>query len=189
MASKGDLKIEAGNAGGLAVSLRPWRRADIGSLVKYANNKAIADNLRDGFPHPYTRKDAIRFLGMAGSDDPHTLILAIDLGGEAVGSIGAFMKQDIYRKNMEIGYWLAEPFWGRGIMTSVIRSFLPQLWNFYDIRRIYAEPFAGNTASRKALEKAGFGCEAIFRQNVIKNGVFLDSCIYSILRENYRHED
>lgn len=86
---------------------------------------------------------------------------------------------------MEIGYWLAEPFWGKGIITEVIRKFASHLWLSYDIRRIYAEPFANNAGSRRALEKAGFRCEAVFRQNVIKNGEYLDSCIYSVLKEDF----
>jgi len=179
----GSVKLIIDTVPGMTLSLRPWNNSDAGSIVKYANNKAIADNLRDGFPYPYTRKDALRFLEMAVSNDPHALLLAIDARGEAVGSVGAFLKQDVYRKNMEVGYWLAEPFWGKGIITEVIRKFTAHLWLTYDIRRLYAEPFANNLGSRKALEKAGFRCEAVFRQNVIKNGVFLDSCIYSVLRE------
>ena len=183
----GSLKLVIDTIPGIPVSLRPWNNSDIHSLVRYANNKAIADNLRDAFPFPYLQKDAIRFLEMASSNDPHLLILAIDTKGEAIGSVGATLKQDVYRKNMEIGYWLAEPFWGRGIITEVIRKFTSHLWLVYDIRRIYAEPYTNNTASRKALEKAGFKCEAVFKQNVIKNGEYLDSCIYSVLREEAMH--
>lgn len=182
--SSGSLKFIIDTVPGMILSLRPWNNSDANSLVKYANNKAIADNLRDGFPYPYSHKDALRFLEMAVSIDPHTLLLAIDLRGEAIGSVGGFMKQDVYRKNMEVGYWLAQPYWGKGIITEVVRKFTAHLWLTYDINRIYAEPFANNTASRKALEKAGFRCEAMFKQNVIKNGIFLDSCIYSMLRED-----
>jgi len=181
----GSLKLAISTIPGMSLSLRPWNNSDVHSLVKYANNKAIADNLRDAFPFPYTQKDAVRFLEMALSNDPHLLILAIDSKGEAIGSIGATLKQDVYRKNMEIGYWLAEPFWGKHIITEAVRRFIGHLWLSYDIRRIYAEPFANNIASRKVLEKAGFKCEAVFRQNVIKNGEYLDSCIYSILREEF----
>ncbi|MCX6286575.1 MAG: GNAT family protein [Bacteroidetes bacterium] len=183
----GSLKLCIDSIPGIPVSLRPWNNSDVHSLIKYANNKAIAGNLRDAFPFPYTHKDALRFLEMAVSNDPHLLILAIDSKGEAIGSVGATLKQDVYRKNMEIGYWLAEPFWGKGIITEVIRKFTAHLWLTYDIHRIYAEPYADNSASRKALEKAGFRCEAIFKQNVIKNGAYLDSCIYSVLREEFNH--
>jgi [ribosomal protein S5]-alanine N-acetyltransferase len=185
----GSLKILIDTIPGLPLSLRPWNNSDIPSLLRYANNKAIADNLRDGFSNPYTLEDARRFLEMANAGDSRMLILAIDSRGEAIGSVGATMKQDVYRKNIEIGYWLAEPFWGRGIMTAVIRKFAFHLWLSYDVRRIYAEPFTNNSASRKALEKAGFTCEAVFKQNVIKNGVYLDSCIYSVLREDASFEN
>ncbi|MCX6283901.1 MAG: GNAT family protein [Bacteroidetes bacterium] len=183
----GSLKLSVNSIPGVFVSLRPWNNSDVHSLMKYANNKAIADNLRDAFPYPYTQKDALRFLEMAVSNDPHILILAIDSKGEAIGSAGATLKQDVYRKNMEIGYWLAEPFWGRGIMTEVIRTFCSHLWLTYDIHRIYAEPYANNPASRRALEKAGFRCEAVFKENIIKNGSYHDSCIYSMLREGLTH--
>ncbi|MEI8006235.1 MAG: GNAT family protein [Bacteroidota bacterium] len=185
----GSIKILIDTIQGLPLSLRPWNNSDIPSLLRYANNKAVADNLRDGFSHPYTIEDARRFLEMAAGTDPHLLILAIDCRGEAIGSVGATLKQDVYRKNIEIGYWLAEPFWGKGIMTTVIKRFTSHLWLSYDVRRIYAEPFANNSASRKALEKAGFKCEAVFSQNVIKNGVYLDSCIYSVLREDASYEN
>ena len=184
---RGSVKLVIDAIAGLPLTLRPWNNSDLNSLLKYADNKAIANNLRDAFPNPYTHKDAMRFLEIAVSSDPHLLILAIDSKGEAIGSVGATLKQDVYRKNIEIGYWLAEPFWGRGIMTEVIKKFVTHLWLSYDIRRIYAEPFTENTGSRKALEKAGFRCEAVFSQNIIKNGVYLDSCIYSILREEFVH--
>ena len=183
----GSLKLTVDSIPGMPVSLRPWNNSDVHSLMKYANNKAIADNLRDAFPYPYTQKDALRFLEMAVSSDPHILILAIDSKGEAIGSVGATPKEDVYRKNVEIGYWLARPFWGRGIITEVIRTFISHLWITYDIHRIYAEPFANNLASRKALEKAGFSCEAVFKENIIKNGNYHDSCIYSMLREGLTH--
>lgn len=179
----GSLRISIDTIPGLPVSLRVWNNSDLPALLKYANNKAIAGNLRDAFPFPYTQKDALRFLEMALPGNPHLLILAIDCKGEAIGSVGATLGQDVYRKNMEIGYWLAEPFWGQGIMTGVIRKFTSHLWLTYDVHRIYAEPYANNLASRKVLEKAGFSCEAIFKQNIIKHGEYLDSCIYSILRE------
>lgn len=177
------LKLVIDTVPGMTLSLRPWNNSDAAALVRYADNEAIASNLRDAFPHPYSYKDALRFLDSAVQNDPHVLLLAIDCRGEAVGSVGGFLKQDVYRKNMEVGYWLAQPYWGKSIITEVIRKFTSYLWLTYDINRIYAEPFANNIASRRALEKAGFRCEAVFKQNVIKRGVFLDSCIYSMLRE------
>ncbi|MBK7869380.1 MAG: GNAT family N-acetyltransferase [Saprospiraceae bacterium] len=102
--------------------MRPWRKTDLPTLVKYANNKKIADHLRDGFPFPYTEKDGRAFIKMATKAKPIN-IFAIEVEGEAVGSIGFFMQYDVHRLNAEIGYWLAEPLWGKGIMPEVIRLF------------------------------------------------------------------
>lgn len=168
----------------LSVTLRPWKRSDKEALVKYANNKKIAENLRDAFPHPYNDKDAMRFLEKAMGEDPHIVMFAVDRQGEAIGSIGGMLQNDVYSKNMEFGYWIAEPYWGLGIASAVIKKFISHIWLSYDVRRIYAEPYSINIPSRKALERAGFTLEAVFRQNVFKNGRYLDSCIYSMLRED-----
>ena len=96
--------------------LRRWRAKDIGSLVRHANNMNVSRYLRDRFPYPYTRKDARAFLAVAtgaGTDDTK---LAIDVDGEAVGGIGVIVGSDVERFSAEVGYWLGEPFWGRGIV-------------------------------------------------------------------------
>jgi len=94
-------------------------------------------------------------------------------------------KEDIYRKNIEIGYFLTEELWGKGIITNAIKAITDYAFSKFDIIRVYAEPFADNPGSRRALEKAGFRCEALFRRNVIKNGMIKDSCIYSVLKEDF----
>jgi ribosomal-protein-alanine N-acetyltransferase len=164
------------------VKLRVLREQDQSSLVKYANNKKIADNLRDAFPHPYNEQNAIDFIRNANENNPKKLILAIDLNGELIGCIGAFQQDDIYSKNAEIGYWLAEPFWGKGYISSAIIKFIPMVFENMDIVRIYAEPFENNIGSKKALEKAGFKLEAVLKNNIFKNGELMSSCIYSILK-------
>lgn len=164
------------------VKLRILKDQDRSSLVNYANNKKIADNLRDAFPHPYTEQNAIDFIRNANENNPKKLILAIDLNEELIGCIGAFQQDDIYSKNAEIGYWLAEPFWGNGYISSSLRKFTPMVFENMDIVRIYAEPFENNIGSKKALEKAGFKLEAVLKNNIFKNGELMSSCIYSILK-------
>lgn len=164
------------------IKLRVVTKNDKISLVKYANNKKIAYNLRNVFPHPYSEEDADDFIKSANENNPEKLILAIDLNGELIGCLGAFQQEDIYSKNAEIGYWLAEPFWGQGYISTALKKFIPMVFENMDIIRIYAEPFENNIGSKKALVKAGFKLEATLKNNIFKNGEVLSSCIYSILK-------
>lgn len=167
------------------ILLRKWKIEDAGAVAKYANNKKIADNLRDAFPYPYTLEDAKRYVeACAENNETGQCCRAIVVDDEAVGSIGVFLKDDVYRKSAEIGYWLAEPFWGRGIITEAIRQICSYAFSHYDIARIFAEPFAINQGSRRALEKAGFKLEGILESSVYKNGQIMDSCVYALLRQN-----
>jgi [ribosomal protein S5]-alanine N-acetyltransferase len=159
--------------------LRPWSMNDIDSLVLYANNFNIAKQLRDVFPHPYTKKDGETFIAFA-TKDTSIHIFAIEVNGEAVGGIGIHPLDDIHRKNAELGYWLAEPFWGKGIITNAIKEMVTHTFSNYDIDRIFAIPFATNIGSQKVLEKAGFIVEATFEKTIFKNGVYHDEIIYAI---------
>ena len=165
--------------------LRPWRREDAANVTRYANNEKIARNLRDVFPHPYTLADAENFINSClEADETCQLFRAITVDGHAVGSVGLLLGRDVYQKNAELGYWLAEDFWGRGIMTQTVRQICREGFSRWDIQRIYAEPFAYNIASRRVLEKAGFTLEGIMRQGVFKRGQVCDSCMYALLRES-----
>jgi ribosomal-protein-alanine N-acetyltransferase len=165
--------------------LRPWRMEDAPVLARHANNKKIADNLRDGFPHPYTPDDAKRFISAClSAGETRQCLRAISIDGEAAGSIGVFLKEDVYAKDAELGYWLAEPYWGRGVMTKAVRDITARAFAVYDIVRIFAEPFAENAASRRVLERAGFTLEGVLKQSVYKNGRIQDSCIYYALPRN-----
>ncbi len=164
------------------IKLRVVTKNDKISLVKYANNKKIANNLRNAFPNPYSEENANDFINSANENNPKKLILAIDFNEELIGCIGAFQQDDIYSKNAEIGYWLAKPFWGKGYISTAIKKFVPMVFENMDIVRIYAEPFENNLGSKKALDKAGFKLEATLKNNIFKNGEVLSSCIYSILK-------
>lgn len=160
--------------------LRPYNFADIPALVKHANNKNVSDNLRDRFPNPYTEKDAEWFINFVSGNNNSVTNLTIEVNNEAAGGISFWPGKDVYRLNAEIGYWLGEEHWGKGIMTSVIRSVTKYIFENFDIKRIYAIPFATSLASAKVLEKAGFTKEATIHNGVIKNGKVLDYYIYSI---------
>jgi RimJ/RimL family protein N-acetyltransferase len=169
------------------VKLRPWSVEDADQLAVIANNKNISDNLRDGFPYPYSIHDAYTWLNQVIPVNDPPRFFAIVFNDQLCGSIGIVTKEDIYRKNVEIGYFLAEDYWGKGIITKAIKAVTSYAFSKFDIVRVYAEPFADNPGSRRALEKSGFICEALFRKNVIKNGIVKDSCIYSVLRENFNY--
>ena len=169
------------------IVLRPWSVRDAPQLALIADNKNIADNLRDGFPYPYSLYDAKNWLNMILPENVPPRFFAITADKCLVGSIGIVSKTDIYRKNFEIGYFLSEEYWGRGIATKAIKAATSYAFKDFDIVRVYAEPFAENTGSRKALEKAGFILEATLKRNVIKNGIIRDSCIYSVLKEDFKY--
>ena len=169
------------------IILRPWSIRDAAELAAIANNKNIADNLRDAFPFPYSLKDARQWLKIILPENFPPRFFAITLDKLLVGSIGIVLKEDIYRKNFEIGYFISEEYWGNGIATKAIKAATSYAFKDFDIIRVYAEPFADNTGSRKALEKAGFHLEATLISNVIKNGIIKDSCIYSVVKEDFKY--
>lgn len=170
-------------ARGMDFVLRKWDENDVAYVQKYANNEKIAANLRNAFPHPYTMDDAKEYIRSSIEKDGRRQVTrAITVDGKAVGSIGVFMGSDVYEKSAELGYWLGEPFWGNGIMPEAIGKMCRYVFAKYDIERIFAEPFARNMPSRRALEKAGFALEGILKNSVYKNEVLQDSCMYALLR-------
>jgi len=164
-------------------TIRPFAAEDAVAIQRYANNRMIWINLRDIFPHPYTLQDAHAFLGFVSKEEPKTTF-AIATETEAIGCIGLRLGNDVHHKTAELGYWLGEPFWGRGIMSEAVAEFTSWAFKAFDLQRIFAEPFAGNTASVRVLERAGFVCEGRMRANVIKDGKILDSFIYARARDD-----
>lgn len=165
----------------MQISLRPWTMDDLDTLVRYADNKHIADHLADAFPSPYTREEGIKFIKRASNDKP-LKIAAILVDQKVVGSIGIFPDTDIHRKNAAIAYWVAEPYWGKGIAPQAIRLMVIYAFKTFDINRIYAKPFGDNQNSHRALEKAGFSLEATLHKTIFKNGKWFDELIYSLRR-------
>jgi RimJ/RimL family protein N-acetyltransferase len=162
-------------------AIRPWVQTDLDSLVRYANNRNIWLQLRDRFPHPYTRESGRAWLREASSTTP-TTSFAITVDAEAVGGIGVVLQDDVDRVSAEIGYWLCEPLWGRGIMTAALNRFTDWSFEAFDLTRIFALPFARNVASRRVLEKAGYRLEAELKTSAIKNGEILDQAMYARFR-------
>jgi len=161
-------------------NLRQWSMNDLQSLVKYGCNEKISDYMSDGFPK--NKDQWKKFLTLAISNE-NILYRAIEIGGEAVGSIGISPNTDIKRKNAELGYWLGEPFWGRGIMSRAIQEITHEAFSVFDITRIFALPFSTNISSHKALSNAGYKLEARLEKTVYKNGEFLDEFIFSFRKD------
>lgn len=165
-------------------TLRPWHISDLDALVKYADNYEIAKNLTNHFPHPYTRESGEGFIAMATEKEPYH-VFAIDVKGEAVGAIGVHPQNDIFCKNAEMGYWLAQAFWGKGIMTRAIERMLAYGFKTWEIDRIFARPFGSNIGSQRVLEKAGFVLEARFEKTIWKNQRYEDELVYAYRRQKH----
>jgi [ribosomal protein S5]-alanine N-acetyltransferase len=159
-------------------TIREWRMDDAPSLAKHANNRRVWLGLRDAFPHPYTIEDANMFLQGSVAGAPRKNF-CIEIDGVPVGGIGLRPGEDVHRHTAEFGYWLAEEFWGKGIMTEVVPAFVDYCFKEFSLNRIYAEPFSNNPASARVLEKAGFVLEGRLRKNVVKDGKVADSLLYA----------
>ena len=162
--------------------VRSWRASDLEPLVRYANNRKIWLNLRDRFPHPYNKADGQRFIRAMRGADPETAF-AIVVDGEAVGGIGFVLQQDVDRASAEIGYWIGEPFWGRGIVTEALGAVTRHAIETHGVSRLFAVPFAHNASSCRVLEKAGYVLEARLRRSAIKDGKVLDQFQYAFIAQ------
>jgi ribosomal-protein-alanine N-acetyltransferase len=158
--------------------IRSWRSDDLESLVRHANNRNIWINVRDRFPHPYTMRDGRTFLKQARGQRPETAF-ALAVGGEAAGGIAFQLQADVERVSAEIGYWLGEPFWGRGIGTEALVALTRYAIATHGLTRVYAVPFAWNTASCRVLEKAGYVLEGRLRRSAVKDGRITDQLQYA----------
>ena len=163
--------------------IRKWKLSDAKDLASVISNKKIQDNLRDGLPYPYTEQDATDYISaMLSEDENETFAFAITIDNKAIGSIGAFRQKNIHRHTAEIGYYIAEEYWGKGLMTEAVKQICSYIFDKSNIVRIYAEPFSYNKASCRVLEKAGFLYVGTLRSNAIKNGKTIDMLMYSRLK-------
>ena len=164
--------------------IRQWRISDRERLAQMLNNPKVQDNLRDGLPYPYTPADGEEYIrAMLSADEADTFAFAITVDDLVVGSIGVFRQENIHSRTAELGYYIGEPYWGKGYATSAVKQVCQYVFNNTDILRIFAEPFACNAASCRVLEKAGFQYEGTLRSNAVKKGKVLDMKLYALVRE------
>jgi len=163
-----------------SVVLRPWQKQDAQELASIANNRNIWNNVRDALPSPYTVMDAMQWIAHVNGQQP-VLNFAIVYQGNIVGSIGCVPKQDVSRKSVEIGYFVGEPYWGKGIASRAVHLLNDFVTTRLDVVRIDAHVFAQNKASMKVLLKNGFYLEAIHRKAAFKNNQFLDDYVWEKL--------
>ena len=166
--------------------IRKWELSDAKDLAAALSNKKVQDNLRDGLPYPYTEQDGKEFISaMLSADENETFAFAIMVDDKVVGSVGIFRPGNIHSQTAELGYYIAEEYWGKGIMTEAVKQICEYVFAKSDIIRIYAEPFAYNIASCRVLEKVGFQYEGTLRSNAVKNGKVIDMKMYSLIKEEY----
>jgi RimJ/RimL family protein N-acetyltransferase len=173
------MELKSGN-----IVLRPLRQTDAERLAHLANNEKISRNLRDGFPHPYTEEDAGNFLQKFTNQNPVTFF-GIDYNGEYVGNISLVPGQDVYRKSAEIGYFIGESYWNKGIITTAVNLITEYGFNHLDIIRIHTGVFEYNTASMHVLEKCGFIKEGVFKKSVFKQGKLWDEVRYAKIKPEF----
>jgi RimJ/RimL family protein N-acetyltransferase len=162
-------------------ALRPWRDGDQHDLVRHANNRRVWLGLRDRFPHPYTLRDAEAFLARGYAQNPPTG-LAIAVDDRPVGGIGLMLGHDVERISAEIGYWLGEEYWGRGIATAAVGSLTKTAFATFELNRLFAVPYADNAASIRVLVKAGYRHEGTLLASAIKDGRIRDQELFAITR-------
>jgi len=158
--------------------LRPWRRGDEPSIARHANNRKVWRNLRDAFPHPYTTEHAFAWVASNLGAAP-VRNFAIEHGGKAIGSIGISPFSDVHARAAEIGYWIAEDFWGRGLATESVRAATEYAFRELGMVRVQAAVFAWNEASMRVLEKCGYAREGVLAKSVFKDGQLIDSVLYA----------
>jgi RimJ/RimL family protein N-acetyltransferase len=159
-------------------TIRPWQLSDAESLQRHADNRAVSMQLRDRFPFPYGIEQARAFLGWLTQQSSPT-VWAIEVAGEAVGAVGIELHTDVERVSAEIGYWLGETFWNRGIATDALKAVTNEAFKQFEITRLYAVPFADHAASVRVLEKAGYVREGLLRQSAIKDGKIRDQLLFA----------
>lgn len=159
-------------------SVRDWQPRDIDRLVRLGNNRRIWRNLRDRFPSPYTREAGEQWIAHVQAQDPVTsFVIAVD--DQLAGSVGVTPGTDIYARSAEVGYWLGEEYWGRGLAAEALTGFVPWAFERFNLLRIWAAVFVSNPASARVLEKAGFVREATLERAAFKDGQIEDEWLYA----------
>ena len=159
-------------------AVRSWSPGDLEELARLADNRNVWRNLRDRFPNPYSRRDAKAWIKGVARQIP-CAHFAVERDGRLAGGIGLMVQEDIHRGTAELGYWLGEPFWGRGIMTSAVGVFSGYAFDAFKLRRLFALVLEWNPASMRVLEKNGFEPEGRLRRSAVKDGAIADEIVYA----------
>lgn len=163
--------------------IRKWQKTDAPELAKALFNKKVQDNLRDGLPYPYTEENALEYIeSIQKADENDVFVFAVVADGKVVGNVGVERQKNVHRLTAELGYYLDEEYWGKGIMTEAVKELCAYVFDVSDIVRIFAVTYADNVASCRVLEKAGFLLEGVLKKAAIKNGVIKDLKTYALLR-------
>ena len=163
--------------------IRKWQKTDAPELAKALFNKKVQDNLRDGLPYPYTEENALEYIeSIQKADENDVFVFAVVADGKVVGNVGVERQKNVHRLTAELGYYLDEEYWGKGIMTEAVKELCAYVFDVSDIVRIFAVTYADNVASCRVLEKAGFLSEGVLKKAAIKNGVIKDLKTYALLR-------
>jgi RimJ/RimL family protein N-acetyltransferase len=160
--------------------VRDWTPSDRGALVRFADNRSVWRNLTHMFPNPYTDADADAWFACL-ADMLEPTHWAIEVEGHAVGGIGVMVGEGVFSRSADFGYWLGEPYWGRGIMTQAARAVIPYAMSHLDLCRLEAAVFAWNPASMRVLEHCGFVREGVSRASVLKDGELIDRVVYAFV--------
>ncbi|MBX2951234.1 MAG: GNAT family N-acetyltransferase [Leadbetterella sp.] len=165
--------------------IREWERADKPSLTAHANNIRVWNNLRDYFPSPYTPEDGEKFIEMVLQKPRPVTDFAISVEGKAVGGIGLILQTDVQRISAEVGFWLGEDYWNKGIMTAALKELVEYSFTRLPLVKLYATVFDFNTGSQKVLTKAGFEKEAVLKRAAMKNDKIIDLHYYGLIKPGY----
>lgn len=164
--------------------LRPYEDGDIETIPRYANNRKIWKNLTDSFPHPYTEQNAREWVAYTKTH-PQEINFAIAAPDGVIGGIGVVPGTGVFCKSGSIGYWLGEPFWGKGLMTQAARAVTAHVFAQTDLARLSACVYETNPASMRVLEKVGYTFESRLRKAIFKDGALLDEMVYAMLRNEW----
>lgn len=161
--------------------IRSWQPDDEASLAAEMNNLAIWNNIRDAVPYPYTVEDAREYIASTRRK-PYPLDFAIEVDGKAVGGIGFEPQTDVERFNAELGYWIGESYWNRGILSDAVEVLTTYIFRHTTLERLYAQVYEHNRASMRVLGKAGFRKVGIMQRAAFKNDRFIDVHLYELLK-------
>ncbi len=162
------------------INIRNWQISDAQALAAVANNRNVWNSIRNEFPSPYTVMDALAWIKHANEEKP-VANFAIEIGHVVAGNISCIWHKDVYAKTVEVGYFIGENYWGKGIASAAVALMLEAIKKNKEIVRIEAKIFDGNGASARVLEKNNFVLEGIRKNAIFKNGLIADEQVWVYL--------